>query len=159
MRFVFSLACIALVFSACDNSRIYETNKDFTDRTWKVTDTAQFQFDIKDLGLKYNILYSVRNSLDYPYSRLFVTYHLQDSTGNELEKKLVSGYLFEEKTGRPTGTSGLGDIYDHRFALLSDYEFRQPGKYKVILQQYMRTDTLEGVLAVGVRVEKSERQK
>ena len=159
MRCVLSLVGIALIFSACDSNRIYETNKDFSDRTWKITDTAQFQFDIKDLGPKYNILYTVRNSLDYPYSRLFVTYHLQDSTGKELEKKLISGYLFEEKTGRPMGTSGLGDIYDHRFSLISDYEFRKPGKYKVTLQQYMRTDTLEGVLAVGVRVEKSEGQK
>jgi len=159
MRFVLSLICIALIFSSCDHNRIYETNKDFADRTWKASDTAQFQFDIRDIGLKYNILYTVRNSLDYPYSRLFVTYHLQDSTGKELERKLISGYLFEEKTGRPTGTSGLGDIYDHRFSLISGYEFRQRGKYKVILQQYMRTDTLEGVLAVGVRVEKSEGKK
>jgi len=159
MRFLLSLAGIALIFSACDNNRIYETNQDFADRTWKTTDTAQFQFDINDLGARYNLLCTVRNSLDYPYSRLFVTYHLQDSTGKDLEKKLVSGYLFEEKTGRPMGTSGLGDIYDHRFSLISDYEFHHPGKYKVILQQYMRTDTLEGILAVGVRVEKSAGQQ
>jgi gliding motility-associated lipoprotein GldH len=155
MRFWLPLAGIAFFFSACDNDRVYETNQDFTDRTWKVNDTVQFHFSIKDPGVKYNILYSVRNSLEYPYARLFVTWHLQDSTGKELEKKLISGYLFDEKTGRPTGTSGLGDIYDHRFLLTSDYEFRQPGKYYVTLQQFMRADTLEGVLAVGVRIEKS----
>jgi gliding motility-associated lipoprotein GldH len=159
MRFAVALAGMALIFSACDSNRIYETNKDFTDRTWKVTDTTQFQFEVTDLGPKYNILYTVRNTLDYPYSRLFVTYHFKDSTGKELEKKLISGYLFEEKTGRPMGTSGLGDIYDHRFPLISDYQFSQSGKYTLTLQQSMRTDTLAGILAVGVRVEKSEGQK
>ena len=148
---------IALVFSACDSNRIYETNKDFADRSWKVTDTTQFEFDVKDLGVNYNLLYTVRNSLDYPYSRLFVTYQLQDSTGKQLEKKMVYGYLFDEKTWRPNGNSGLGDLYDHRFPLISDYTFHQPGKYKLVLQQYMRTDTLEGILAVGVRVEKAEK--
>jgi gliding motility-associated lipoprotein GldH len=150
---------IALIFSACDNDRIYETNKDFADRTWKINDTTQFEFVVKDLGLKYNILYTVRNSLDYPYSRLFVSYQLQDSTGKELEKKLVYNYLFDSKSGRPNGNSGLGDLYDHRFPLISGYEFRQPGRYKLKLQQYMRTDTLEGILAVGVRVEKTESLK
>ena len=154
----FGAALCALILSACDNSRIYETNKDFTERTWKAADTALFIFNIKDPG-RYNLLYTVRNSLDYPYSRLFVTYQLQDSTGKKLEKKLVSGYLFEEKTGRPTGDSGLGDLYDHRFPLINNYQFQQPGKYRLTLQQFMRTDTLEGVLAVGVRVEKSEQQK
>ena len=156
MKFFLSLAGIALIFSACDSNRVYETNKDFADRTWKIKDTAQFIFNVKDIGPKYNLLYQVRNSLDYPYSRIFVTYQLQDSTGKEIEKKLISGYLFEEKTGQPTGNSGLGDLYDHRFPLISDYSFQQPGKYKLTLQQTMRTDTLEGVLAIGVRVEKSE---
>jgi gliding motility-associated lipoprotein GldH len=156
MRFLLSVAGIALVLSACDSNRVYEINRDFSDRTWKVADTVQFHFRIKDPGVKYNILYAVRNSLEYPYARLFVTWHLRDSTGKELDKKLVSGYLFEEKTGRPTGTSGIGDIYDHRFMLIPDYKFVQSGKYNVTLQQSMRTDTLEGVLSVGVRIEKSE---
>jgi hypothetical protein len=48
----------------------------------------------------------------------------------------------------------LGDIYDHRFLLLQNYEFKFPGKYKVKLDQMMRQDTLMGVLAAGIIIEK-----
>ena len=137
------------------SSRVYEYNVDFKDRAWKVEEVPEFSFTITDTRQKYNLYYNIRNSLDYPYSRLFVTCSMQDSTGSELSRKLVSAYLFDEKTGRPAGSSGLGDIYDHRFALLKDYEFRANGKYRVRLEQFMRTDTLKGILSVGVRVEKS----
>ena len=152
ISFVFLLA-LGSVISSCDPNRIYETNHDFEDRTWKVNEAQEFEFRIDDPGKKYNLYYNVRNSLEYPYARIFVTYHLQDSLGKELQTKLTMEDLFNQKTGAPFGSSGLGDIYDHRFLLLNDYEFKFPGTYKIKLEQFTRQDTLKGVLAVGVRVE------
>jgi gliding motility-associated lipoprotein GldH len=155
MRFIFLLAIIGLFFSSCDSDRLYEFNKDFQDRAWKTNDTVVFDFKINDIRQKYNIYYSVRNSIDYPYARLFVNYSLTDTLGNQLVKKLTTQDLFDQKTGKPNGTSGLGDIYDHRFLLLSNYEFNHQGKFVLKLEQYMRQDTLPGILAAGVRVEKA----
>lgn len=143
----------ALFVVGCDRSRIYEYSQDFKDRSWKSSDTARFGFEIHDPGKKYNVYYNVRNSLDYPYSRLFVQYSLRDSAGIELQKKLVSEFLFDQKSGKPNGTSGLGDVYDHRFPILTRYEFARPGRYQVALEQFMRLDTLPGILAIGLRVE------
>ncbi|HWA35726.1 MAG TPA: hypothetical protein VG737_16400, partial [Cyclobacteriaceae bacterium] len=77
--------------------------------------------------------------------------------GKEISKKLVFNDLFDEKTGRPLGDSGLGDLYDHRFPILQDYSFSNPGKYSLKLDQFNRQDTLQGVIAVGVRVERVEK--
>jgi gliding motility-associated lipoprotein GldH len=153
MRFLVVLVCLISLVTACDSRRIYEDTRDFNDRSWRMTDTARFEFFILDPGKKYNLYYNIRNSLDYPYARLFVNYSLQDSTGAELQKKLISEYLFDQKTGQPQGSSGLGDLYDHRFPLLNEYKFRHSGKYKLELEQFMRMDTLPGVLSVGLRVE------
>jgi len=155
MRFFFLIIGCSLLFSACDTNRVYEYNKDFSDRTWKTKDTAVFDFQIKNAGAKYNLYYNVRNTIDYPYARLFIHYSLTDSSGNELSRKLVNNDLFDQKTGQPTGNSGLGDIYDHQFLLLKDIEFTHQGKYLLKLEQYMRQDTLPGIIAVGVRVENS----
>ena len=146
---------MAALLSGCDTSRVFEDNKDFNRRAWSVSDTVAFEFSITD-PVPYNLLCNVRNSLDYPYSRIFVNYTLEDSTHNVLATKLVVNYLFDVKTGEPKGNSGLGDIYDHRFSLLENRQL-SPGKYFVRLQQYMRTDTLHGVLAAGVRVEKVQK--
>ena len=149
----------AILLTACDARRVYEYNQDFKNRSWNVTDTASFEFIIRDPGQKYNLYYNVRNSLDYPYARLFVQYSLQDSVGSELHKKLVSAFLFDQKSGKPQGSSGLGDVYDHQFPLLRDYEFKVPGKYMMKMEQFMRMDTLPGILAVGLRVEAAEEAK
>jgi gliding motility-associated lipoprotein GldH len=149
----------ALLFTlfagSCDSERVYEDNVEFSDRAWKVTDEPRFTFEIPDTSRLYNLYYNVRNSLDYPYARIFVTYHLYDSNGIELAKKLVFNDLFDQKTGRPFGDSGLGDLYDHRFAIMEKRKFDYKGRYSMKLDQLMRKDTLNGVVAVGVRVEES----
>lgn len=154
--FILFLVVVASTLLSCDTNRVYETNHDFEDRTWKVSEAQIFEFRIEDTGKKYKLYYNVRNSLDYPYSRIFITYHVQDSVGNELTSKLSTQDLFDQKTGAPLGSSGLGDLYDHRFLLLDNYEFKFPGTYKLKLEQFTRQDTLKGVLAVGVRVETAQ---
>ena len=156
---LFVLLAFAIGLAACDARRVYEYNQDFDDRSWKVADTARFEFIIKDPGKKYNLYYNIRNSLDYPYARLFVQFSLRDSVGAELQKRLVSAFLFDQKTGKPQGSSGLGDVYDHQFPLINDFEFNLPGKYKLDMEQFMRMDTLPGVLAVGLRVEEVKREQ
>lgn len=154
MRWLLVVPFAALFLTGCDNSRIFESYTDFENRYWVVTEKPVFEFEITDTQARYNIYSNVRNSVAYPFSRFFMTYYLRDSSGNELQKKLSGHTLFDEKSGEPQGSSGLGDIYDHQFLLLRNFEFKNPGKYSMTFEQFMRTDTLEGMLAVGVRVEK-----
>lgn len=143
----------ALILYSCDESRLYEQQVDFN-KAWIVSDQPRFDFEIKDHTQQYNLYATVRNSLDFPFSRIFINYRLTDSVQTELKKDLISGYLFDQKTGEPQGSSGLGDLYDHRFPILMNYVFEKPGIYSITLEQFNRRDTLNGVLAAGVRVEK-----
>ena len=153
MRGIFMLIVVGLALTACDDQRVYEKYVDFEDGYWLVSEKPSFEFSITDTGKKYNIYSNVRNSVSYPWSRLFLNYSLADSTGTLLKKHLMHEFLFDAKSGEPFGSSSVGDIYDHQFLLLKDYQFQNPGKYTMTFEQYMRTDTLQGVLAVGVRVE------
>jgi gliding motility-associated lipoprotein GldH len=139
----------------CDSRRVFEDNVEFHDRSWKINEPAQFEFSIGDTSLKYNVLMNIRNSLDYPYTRIFVNYDLQRHDNTSLSKKMIAENLFDQKTGKPFGNSGIGDIYDHQFAILKNYSFDKTGNYKIRLTQFMRMDTVPGVLAVGVRIEKA----
>ncbi len=144
------LACLGMV--ACHDNRLYEDHTTFGQRAWDVNVAPTFEFEVAQPAT-LPIYYTVRNSLDYPYARLFVNYSLHDSTGQVLEEKLISNYLFDQKTGEPLGKSGLGDVFDHRFVLSPGFAFPAKGKYHVRLEQFMRQDTLKGILAIGVRVE------
>jgi gliding motility-associated lipoprotein GldH len=147
------LGFAVIVFTSCDSNRVYEDNVEFENRAWKITEPAQLEFEILDTTKTYNLYMDVRNTLDYPYARLFVNYTLRDAADAELSKKMISEYLFDQKTGKPNGSSGLGDVYDHRFIFLEKYSFAKRGKYKVKFEQFMRQDTLQGILAAGLRVE------
>lgn len=138
----------------CDPARIYEKNQDFDQRFWLSTEQPEFEFLITDTATSYNVYGNVRNTIAYPFARLFFTYSLRDSLGNTVQEKLVDHTLFDPSSGKPQGTSGLGDIYDHQIPLLAGYRFSKPGAFTLRLEQFMRQDTLPGVLAVGVRVEK-----
>lgn len=154
MRFLLLIILLALVVAGCDDTRVFEVNHDFEQRAWLVTDKPEFEFVIANAVDKYSLYCNVRNSVAFPYSRLFIKYELKDSTGKLLEGKMVPAFLFDQHTGKPQGSSGLGDIYDQRFPIISNYQFPSPGKYKVKFEQFMRKDTLEGVLAIGLRVER-----
>ncbi|HOX83345.1 MAG TPA: gliding motility lipoprotein GldH [Chryseolinea sp.] len=151
-----SLWSIALLFflAGCDSNRVYEQYHDFDNSFWAVSETPEFEFTIDQSGEKYNLYCNIRNSSDYPNARFFFTYYFQDSAGTVLQKELRTELLFDSKTGKPFGSSGVGDIYDHQFNILENYQFSHPGKFKVKFEQFTRTDTLPGILAVGLRVEK-----
>lgn len=146
---------LGVIFFSCDSDRVYEQNKTLKERYWRVDDPMVFDFTIKDSSQPYTIFYNVRNSLEYPYARLFVQYTLTDSVGTQIDKKLNAQFLFDQKTGKPFGQSGIGDVFDHQFMIIEKYVFKQPGKYQLKIEQYNRQDTLRGILAIGFRVEKS----
>jgi gliding motility-associated lipoprotein GldH len=155
MRIVILFFVAAALLAACDESRVYEKNIDFEHRAWMMGHKPEFEFDIADTAVSYNLYCNVRNSLSYPFSRLFLTYYLQDSIGKVFQQKLVTRMMFDPKTGKPEGSSGLGDIYDHQLMLIKGHKFPYRGKHKIKFEQFMRQDTLAGILAIGVRVEKN----
>ncbi len=149
---------LVVVLFACDSERVYEQNVNLKARYWRVDEPMVFDFNIEDQSQPYNIYYNVRNSLEYPYARLFIQYTLSDSVGTEIDKKLNAQFLFDQKTGKPFGQSGIGDVFDHQFLIIEKHVFKQPGKYQLKIEQYNRQDTLRGILAVGFRLEKSAKE-
>ena len=140
------------LISACDGDRIFEKNTEFENGYWLADSAEQFVFHISDTSGNYNLYYNIRNTISYPFQNIYVDYILADSTGRQIEGSLINQALFHPKTGEPYG-SGLGDVFDHQFPLLTDYKFPVEGDYTVSMKQYMRRDTLKEILAVGLRVE------
>jgi len=153
MRFYIVIIALLFTMIACDDQRIYEDYYDFKDGQWIVQEKPSFEFNITDTMQRYNVYANIRNSVSYPESRFFFQYTLQDSL-HVISKKLISIYFFDHKTGEPMGSSGLGDIYDHQLLLLKDQTFNKPGKYQLNYEQFARRDSIQGILAIGVRVEK-----
>lgn len=59
-----------------------------------------------------------------------------------------------ERSGRWYG-SGLGDLLDNRIMFKRNVQLPQAGNYKFELQHAMRSDTIEEVYDIGLRIEKA----
>lgn len=154
MRITTFLFVSTMMLVGCDDNRYFEKNTDFKEAYWLNQDKPSFDFEVPDTLERYNLYITLRNESNYPNSNLYFTYYLLNEKGEELKRDLVSKFLFDKKTGEPLGKSGLGDIYDHRFLLFDKYSFPAPGKYSIRYEQFMRADTLPGILSVGLRIEK-----
>ncbi len=137
---------------SCESNRLFEENTTLEGRYWRADQPIAFTFKINDASLTYNLYYNIRNSLEFPFARLFVEYSLMDSTGAVINKNLSTSYLFDQKTGKPLGESGIGDVFDHQVIIAEKYKFQNPGTYKLSLQQFNRADTLRGIISVGARI-------
>lgn len=155
---LFFIATWLVTLVACDPVRVYETNRDFDGAMWRAADTAVFQFSVPDTSLSYNVILNFRNSIDFETSRFFLGYSLSDSTLSLTRKRLLEYNLFERKSGKPFGDSGLGNLYSHQFMLEQNIVFPSTGSYRVKLNQMMRVDTLQEIVSVGIRVEKAAKK-
>ncbi|GAB2769503.1 hypothetical protein GCM10027175_03330 [Hymenobacter latericoloratus] len=147
-----------LLLTACDPNQVFEKNIDLKSPAgdpyvWAVQDKPTFEFDIADTTQRYQVYFNIRNAADYEYYNLYVKQTLWGPDGKVISRRLHQMLLLDPKTGEPRG-NGTGDIYDHQILALPNQQFRQVGRYRIMLEQYMRQDQLRGIMAVGVRVAK-----
>ena len=90
----------------------FENYKDLEKGKWASDEMIDFEININDTSQKYHLVYTLRNSLNYPYYNLYLKYKLKDSIGSTLSENLQELILMDKKTGKPFG-SGFGDMYDH----------------------------------------------
>ncbi|MGB0522216.1 MAG: gliding motility lipoprotein GldH [Flammeovirgaceae bacterium] len=146
-------ACLVCLW-ACNDGVVYNEFKDLEANNWHYDSMAIFNFRAEQ-GKPHDLFYNIRYNLDYPYYNLYVKYELSDAQGNLLRSSLQEANLMHPDTGVPLGSGE--SIFDSKLPLLEQYEFPATGDYQFKIKQYMRLDTLPGILAVGVTLETPEK--
>lgn len=139
-------------FISCSNA-IYENNIDFESEVWHLDSSLTYTFEIEDINSEYEILYVFRNNLDYPYHNLFIQNFLYSPNNNKIISDIQEVILMDKKTGKPYG-KGFAGIYQNKFIAISSLQFTEKGTYTFRLKQYMREETLGGILSVGIVLNK-----
>ena len=151
---------LALIFltivslTGCDSNRIYEEAIDLKNRKWAFQEPGKFYIPVKDGSSLYNVNLYLRYTNNFSTSNLYFRYTLSDTTQlNKFEEEVKNVDLFDKKSGKPLGSSGIGDIYEIEVPLLQKYTFPDSGKYLMNVQQFMRKDTVSDIVSVGLRLE------
>ncbi len=151
MRLLFSAISLLFILISCDENRILDDYKSMPDAIWLKNDLVEFNFTLEDTLSKNNVFIKIRNTVDYPYSNIYLFTKVSFPDGKVLIDTLE--YEMTDAEGMWLG-DGVSGIKNNLLFFKKNVIFYEKGNYKFSVQQGMRTDSLVGIHDVGLRVER-----
>lgn len=153
---IFWISIIALLFSlvGCAPSGYYQKDYVMKDAAWTHENKLTFDINIADTQSHYNTFLLVRHDDNFPTSNIWLKIkvaHADDAT-NTYEERIE--LLMMDADGKPLGKS-FGDIWEQKKLLSNLPPFKKAGTYTITIEHVMRTNPLEGVMNIGLQVEKN----
>lgn len=146
-----------LLLTACAEGVIYQQDEPIPEGIWQRSFTPEFTFDIADTVGRYDVFIDLRHTGDYAFSDLYLFVHLEGPGGREMRDTVQC--LLADPLGKWYG-KGVGFLVADRYQANVLYKLRNrfpaAGRYSIRLEQAMRTEELNGVIDVGVSVERSK---
>jgi gliding motility-associated lipoprotein GldH len=139
------------LLNACDPGAVYDKSVAIKAGKWYKNDTLTFEALITDTISPNNLYICLRNKGSYPYSNLYL-FVTSTSPGGASRHDTLELPLSDAR-GHWYG-KGFGDLWEHQQLFKQVVRFPYPGVYVFTISQAMRADMLEGVMDVGIRIEK-----
>jgi len=143
---------IALFISSCGKETVVDLNQDVGDN-WSKNDKVIFDYQIQDTIMPVNFFLNVRNTTDYKYANVyfFIKTIYPDQ---RYSIDTVECFLANMK-GEWLG-SGFGKYRDNSFPFKKNMRFPMKGNYQMQFEMAMRDSVLDGIDAIGIRVERAD---
>jgi len=140
------------LFSSCTQVGVFEKNLMIPGHKWDSAFKPSIEFEIADTNSFYNIFLVVRHTDAYNFNNIWVKIRSKSPGDSIAVDQRFDLPLASQNQW--TGT-GMDDIFEHRLLLYNNpVKFKQPGTYKVTIEQVMRENPLQHVMNIGLRVEK-----
>lgn len=140
-----------LLLTACDRQLVFEKNQAVPSEGWHFEDKIKFEAKVTDTTSLHNLYINVRNTTDYGYSNFYLFLDIEFPDGTTLRDTIEC--MLAERSGQWTG-KGFGKIRSNSFLFRTDVWFPLEGNYVFSMEQAMRTQVLEGIADVGLRIER-----
>ena len=145
------LSSLYLLLASCNSNVIYTDSVAIKDNKWQLMETPVFKVPINDTLNSNNLFFTIRTGSDYPFRNIFLFVTATSPDGNNLTDTLQY-YLADDK-GKWYG-KGFGNINELKLPYKSNVFFPARGEYLFKIQHGMRTEELQGVYDIGLRIEK-----
>jgi gliding motility-associated lipoprotein GldH len=154
MKSFLYLPALALLALACNNGTVYEGAHSFPDAVWAYRDTIDFSFDIADTTARYDMSLDFTHQPGYATQNLYARLKTRFPDGRRVTD--VQSFDFFNTQGASIGKcSGTHCSVEHD--LQKGVRFRQPGRYTLTLEQWMRRDSLPGLEEVRFTLKKENK--
>lgn len=142
---------LILLLASCDGTVYYSEYVDVDEGGWKICDSTCFDVQVDDTTHLFDLLVEVRNSVDYPYSNLFLFINTTFPDGS------LSCDTMELPLADPSGAwlgKHSGRYVDSRYRLRGQpVRFPLEGNYHFAITHGMRDEAVKDIAHVGFLVE------
>lgn len=136
------------LISCSEKEKIIFTHN-FHQEKWPANQELVFRIQNKTPNNSYQAYYQICYNSFYPFQNLWLKYRIENREGKVLSEAKSNVDLFDGISGKPEGVFGAGKIYLYaRFP--EKFSLEGNRAYTIRVWQYMRPDTLEGVLSAGL---------
>ena len=153
MKKIFIILLFSSIIVSCNKNKVFEKYEKFDNYDWNMDYSVKFEVPIKDTATAYNIFIPVRHVDNYPYDCLMVCVTIITPVGEERTKKHKLN--FRDSAGKFLG-DGAGDIWDEKTLIMGDIKFKNTGIYKFEILNNMPKTPTQGIMELGLLVEKSK---
>lgn len=148
--FIFLIAA-GLGFTSCDKTVVFDKYKAIPESGWQKDSLVVFNIPIEDTLQNHNLLINIRNETSYNFSNLWLFVEIMQPDGQMLKDTIE--IALADPAGKWLG-DGIGGLKTRETIFRRNVKLPVSGEYTVKLQHGMRTDLLNGIHDVGVRIEK-----
>lgn len=140
---------------SCNTEEIFfEEYSEVPDNAWPIDQSPHFKFTIEDTLQRYDMSFNLRYTSAYEWENIWVFIDVEFP--NKMINRDTLQFLLQDGLGHWLGT-GSADLYDYSSLFKKDVRFPQAGEYKVTIHQAMRSDPLEDISDVGLKLQKSSK--
>ena len=129
---------------------MYENTVDVPKGLWNKSNTLKYSIPVTDTIAYYNIILSMRNNNNYPYSNICLFVDTRSPKGIA-KRDTIELELCDDK-GKWYG-KGLGGIWQNKVYFKKNIRFPNSGIYIIGITQAMRDENLEGIIDTGIKIE------
>ncbi len=145
---------------SCGDDYLYSTTHKMGAAGWTYADSIKFDFEIADTSKRYNLLLKVHHSPDFPNENLYVKFVTVFPQGQEaLQGKdrveQVTSLTLAQKDGQWLGKCSSEECV-LQIPIQTNTWFPQSGKYSLLVEQFMRRDSLKDILAIDFAIQEKK---
>jgi len=141
-KLLVSLLAMVAIFFSCTKVPLFSGYRTMPENGWDKDSILTFSFNITDTTATYDVMFSIRHTVNYPYQNLWL-FTNQDT---------MEIFLADQR-GEWLG-NGRGTLREMPVIYKQAIRFPHSGDYTISLQQGMRTNCLKGISDIGVIINK-----
>jgi gliding motility-associated lipoprotein GldH len=122
---------------------------------WPADKKLEYHFHHQESNKALDLLYQLQFDPEFPNENIWLQYQLTGPSGDTLFQSSDNLFLFEPGSGKPLGKGCQERLFIDAF-FLKGIRLKDTGTYQLYVRHLMRTDTLNGIQALGIRVKKAE---